>query len=322
MDLIYMNAEKEDLGVMLDYTLDLAFGTDENDFECKIVAGNHCCEEDYFLYFEGTEYGGIVDNIGVDTDAGEITYTGRTWHGILNSKVLEPDAGADYLTLSGEANSVLSSLIARMGLTALFKASSESSGINISSYKMNRYIKGYDGIRKMLKASGAKLDMIFKNGFVELSAKPIIDYSKDEQFDTDQISFKIKKKGNPINHVICLGKGDLSAREVIHVYADASGNISETKVFTGLDEVMDTYENANTESSEELKKGGIEKIEESWNSNEIDYSFEPDEEKEFDIGDIVGALEKITKTEVAAEITKKIVTINNNTTTISYKVGE
>ena len=322
MDLIYMNAEKEDLGVMLDYTLDLAFGSGENDFECKIVSDNHCCEIGHFLYFEGTEYGGIVDDIGVDTDAGEITYNGRTWHGILNSKILEPDAGENYLTLSGEANSVLASLIERMGLSALFTASSDSSGVNISSYKMSRYIKGYDGIRKMLKASGAKLNIIFKNGFAVLSAKPIIDYSKDEQFDEDQISFKVKKKGNPINHVICLGKGDLAEREVIHVYADASGNISETKVFTGLDEVMDTYENANTESSEELKKGGIEKIQESWNSNEIEYSFEPDEEKEFDIGDIVGAMEKVTKTEVTAEITKKIVTINNNTTTISYKVGE
>ena len=72
----------------------------------------------------------------------------------------------------------------------------------------------------------------------------------------------------------------------------------------------------------DFNRGGIEKIKESWNSNEIEYSFEPDEEKNFDIGDIVGAMEKITKTEVNAEITKKIVTINNNTTTISYKVGE
>lgn len=322
MDLIYMNADKKDIGVMLDYTLDLAFGSGENDFECKIVSDNHCCEEDFYLYLENTEYGGIVDDIGIDTEAGEITYAGRTWHGILNSKVLEPDTGADYLVLDGEANVILSSLVERMGLSSLFVVSAEISGITITNYKMNRYVKGYDGIRKMLKASGAKLNIIFKNGFVVLSAKPIVDYSKDEQFDTDQISFKVKKKGNPVNHVICLGKGDLAEREVIHVYADASGNISETQVFTGLEEVTEPYENANTESSEELRQGGINRIKESWNSNEIEYSFEPDEEKNFDIGDIVGAVEKITKTEVNAEITKKIVTINNNTTTISYKVGE
>lgn len=321
MDLIYMNAEKADIGVMLDHTLDLAFGSDENDFECKIVRSNHCCEEGFFLYYEGTEYGGIVDDIEVDTDKDEITYHGRTWHGILNSKILEPDAGEDYLIVSGEANGVLGTLIARMGLSSLFVASTEASGITISNYKMNRYIAGYDGIMKMLKAFSAKLNIIFKNGFVELSAKPIVDYSKDEQFDTDQISFVVKKIGSPLNHVICLGKGDLAEREVIHVYADSNGNISETKVFTGIQEVSAIYENVNAQSSDALKQGGIDLILKSWNSSELKYDFDSDSES-YDIGDIVGAKEDVTGTEVSAEITKKIVKISNNTTTISYKVGE
>lgn len=316
-----MNSSKEDIGVMLDHTLDLAFGSDENDFECKIVRSNHCCEEGFFLYYEGTEYGGIVDDIEVDTEKDEVTYCGRTWHGILNSKILEPDAGKDYLIVTGEANVVIGTLIARMGLSSMFVSSTEASGITVSNYKMNRYIAGYDGIKKMLKASGAKLHIIFKNGFVELSAKPIVDYSKDEQFDCDQISFRVKKKGSPLNHVICLGKGDLAEREVIHVYADKSGNISEKQVFTGVQEVSATYDNSNAESIEELKQGGIDMIIESWNSNEIDYGFDSDSES-YDIGDIVGAKEEVTKTEVKAEITKKIVTISNNTTTISYKVGE
>lgn len=321
MDLIYMNANKEDIGVMLDYTLDLAFGSDENDFECKIVRSNHCCEEDFFLYYEGTEYGGIIDDIEIDTDRDEITYHGRTWHGILNSKILEPNVGENYLVLSGEANNVLGGLIARMGLSSLFIASEEISEITISNYKMNRYVKGYDGIRKMLKAFGAKLNMSFKNGFVELSAKPFVDYSEDAQFDNDQISFNIKKIGNPINHVICLGKGELAQREVIHLYADENGNISESQVFTGIREVCVTYENVNAEDSDALKQGGIDLIRKSWNSNELKYDFNSDDES-FDIGDVVGAMEEVTGTEVNAEITKKIVTINNNTTKISYKVGE
>jgi len=321
MDLIFMNNNKEDVGVVHDATLDLAFGTDENDYECKVASVNHCCREGYFLYYEGTEYGGIVDDIYIDTDADEITYHGKTWHGILNAKVLEPDAGEDYLVIDGEANEMLAFLIARMGLEGLFKASEEASGINIGNYKMNRYIKGYDGIRKMLKASGGKLNITLKDGFVELSARPIVDYSKDEQFDTDQIGFNIKKRYHPVNHVVCLGKGDLKEREVIHVYADAEGNISDTQVFFGIDEVADTYENANTESSEELREGGIELILESWNGNEVNFDFTADDFI-YDIGDIVGAKERMTGIEVNAEITKKIVKIKNNTTTISYKVGE
>lgn len=319
MDLIYMNSEKEDLGEMMDYTFDLAFGIDENDFECKIVKNNHCCEAGFYLYYEGSEYGGIIDAIKVDKE--EITYSGRTWHGILNSKVLEPDVGEDYLICDGEANRVLGSLIERVGLEGLFRASEEESQISIKSYKMNRYISGYEGIRKMLKESGAKLNIEFKEGFVVLSAKPIVDYSNDEQFDTDQIEFEVKKYSNPINHVICLGKGDLKEREVIHVYADENGNIVSNKSITGILEVTATYDNANAESSEELRQGGIDMIYESWHADELKFDFEAEEEG-YDVGDIVGAKEKLTGIEVNAEITKKIVKISNETTIISYKVGE
>ena len=321
MDLIFMKPNREDEGVLHAYTFDLAFGKDENDFECKIAENNHCCDEDFILYIENTEYGGIIDSIGADTAAKDVTYYGRTWHGVLNSKVLEPDSGANYLVLSGEANSVLATLINRMGLNSLFKASDEVSGINISNYQMNRYIKGYDGIRKMLKAFGAKLNMVFSEGFVVLSAKPIIDYSRDEQFDKDQIDFVVKKNNNVLNHVIGLGQGELSEREVIHVYADASGNISETQVFTGLEEVTDTYDNNSAESSEELYKGCVEMLETAWHSDELDFSFNSDDEC-FDIDDIVGATESVTGIEIRAEITKKIVQMNDNTTTISYEVGE
>jgi hypothetical protein len=208
-----------------------------------------------------------------------------------------------------------------MGLSDLFVASPLNSDITISKYKMDRYIGGYDGIRKMLKSYGAKLNIVFENGFVELSAKPFVDYSKDEQFDTDQINFLIKKKGNPLNHVICLGKGDLSEREVIHLYADENGNISNTQSLTGIHEVSAIYDYSNAESSEKLREGGVELIRKSWNSDEINFDFEPDKES-YDVGDIVGAKERITGIEVSAEITKKIVVIKDNSTTISYEVGE
>ena len=317
MDLIYMNSEKEDIGVLKDYKFDLAFGTDENDFECTVNITNHVCKSGYYLYYEGTEYGGIIDSIKVNTDADEIKYIGRTWHGMLESHILQPDENQDYLVMSGEANSVLASLIARIGVGSLFKASTEESGINISGYKMNRYVGAYEGMRKMLKAYGGKLNISFKDGFVELSAKPLVDYSQDEQFDTDQIDFDIQKNYKPLNHVICLGKGDLKDRRVIHVYADASGNISGTKTFAGLDEVCAVYDNSNAESDDELKQGGIDMIQDSWASMSVDFSFETDNES-IDVGDVIGAKERITEIVVVAMISKKIVSISNNTTSISY----
>ena len=321
MDLIYANEKREDVNVLKNYSLDLAYGVDENDFECKVATDNHCCDTSYFLYIEGTEYGGIVDNIKVDTESEEITYSGRTWHGIMESKIIEPDAGEGYLVVAGEGNAALASLVERMGLSELFRVSEADSGVKVKSYKMNRYVGGYTGIRKMLKASGAKLNMKFEKGMVELSAMPLVDYSKDEQFDTDQIGFVITKHGHPINHVICLGKGSLEEREVIHLYADESGNIVESQVFFGLSEVAAVYDYANVESTEELVEGGTEIIRASWNADEVSAEFDS-EDAVYDVGDFVGAKERITGVEVAVDITKKIVTINGETINIRYEVGE
>jgi hypothetical protein len=312
-----MNANKEDIGVLKDYTFDLAYGDDENDFECVVNKNAHCCAEDFFLYIEGTEYGGIVDNIGSDTSAEEVTYSGRTWHGILNSKILAPDTAADYLVLSGEANAVLASLIDRMGLNSLFKASSAASGIVISNYKMSRYIEGYTGMRKMLKAHGAKLHLAFKSGFVELSALPVVDYSKGEQFDKDLVEFVAKRRGNKLNHVVCLGQGELSERQVVHVYADENGNIVDTQVLTGLDEVSEVYENTNAVDISELRQGGVDRLKEAWTTDELDVDFTFEDES-FSIGDIVGALDTEVGVDVRREIGKKIVKIENGTVTVSY----
>ena len=319
MDLIYMNSEREDVGILHDYKLDLAYGEDENDFELKIPSAAHCCGEGFFLYIEGTEYGGIVDEIASDTEAEEVTYTGRTWHGLLNSKIIEPDAGQDYLIVKGEANAVLGSLITRLGLSDLFAASAEDSGLTIN-YKMNRYIAAYEGFKKMLKTEEGKLRFTFKEGKVILSAHPRGDYRQDGDLDSDIIDLKVKRHYHPVNHVICLGRGELSEREVIHLYLDADGNISKTQTFTGMDERAAVYENTNAESLEDLENGGIDRLKELALADEVDAALDEDN-NQYEIQDIVGATDNIIGLTVAAEITKKIVTIDNGQITISYKVG-
>ena len=320
MDLIYMNSAKEDLGVLHDYKLDLAYGEDENDFELQIPASAHCCGAGFYLYIEGTEYGGIVDGIGSDTDAKEVTYTGRTWHGLLNSKVIEPDAGEDYLVMTGEANELLAALISRLGLGDLFVASEEDSGLNISKYKMNRYIPAYDGIRKMLKTENGKLRFTFADGKVILSAHPRGDYTQEGELDSDLVDLKVKRHYHPVNHLICLGRGELAAREVIHLYVDADGNISKTQTFTGMEERAEVYDYSSVESLEELENGGIDRLKELLIADEVAASLDEDGDQ-YEIQDRIGATDNITGLTVAAEITKKIVTIENGRITISYKVG-
>lgn len=320
MDLIYMNSAREDQGVLHDYKLDLAYGHDENNFELRIPAAAHCCGAGFFLYIDGTEHGGIVDEISSDTDAAEVTYTGRTWHGLLNSKIVEPDAGADYLVLTGEANAILGVLIRRLGLGDLFTASEEDSGLSISSYKMNRYIAAYDGVRKMLRTVNGKLRFTFMGGKVLLSAHPRGDFTQNGELDSDLVDIKVKRHYHPVNHLICLGRGDLAAREVIHLYADAAGNISKTQTFTGMDERTEVYENSSAESTEDLERGGIDRLREYFLTDEVDVALDADGDQ-YEIQDIVAATDNITGLAATAEITKKIVTIESGQITISYKVG-
>ena len=316
MDLIYTNSNGVDQGVLQDYEIDLAFGADENNLECRVQSGNHCCEAGSFLYVEGTEYGGVVDSIESKTDKKEVTYRGRTWHGILNSKVLQPDSGESYLVANGEANAVLADLMSRLTLTDLFEVSSEDSGLIINNYKMNRYIKGYDGIRKMLGTVGGKLKVSFNGSKVVLSAAKVHDYTQDDEFDADQVPFTARRNYKGVNHLICLGSGQLAERMVVHLYADAEGNISREQTQFGIDEVCSIYEYSNIESENDLIQQGMDEFKNLKATDEISIDFDADSAA-YDVGDIIGAVDNITGLMAYTTIAKKIVTIKNGKITVS-----
>lgn len=317
MDLIYANSSREDIGVIPDYDFDLAFGSDENDFELTVSRNDHCCEAGYYIYIEGTEYGGIVDAITSDTAAEDVTYSGRTWHGILNSKILCPDNGENYLTVSGDANTILGTLLSRMGLAALFSASSAPSGINVSGYQFARYVSGYDGIRQMLKSVSAKLRVAYSGGSAVLSAAPIVDYTQDG-LDSDQLALKVKKTANKVNHLICLGSGELANRTVIHLYADASGNISQTQTFTGTAEYTAVYDYSNAEDTAELIKGGTERLKELLQQDDLTVDVNEVDDP-YDVGDIVGASDDVTGVTIAVPITKKIIRVQNGIVSVDLE---
>jgi hypothetical protein len=107
---------------------------------------------------------------------------------------------------------------------------------------------------------------------------------------------------------------------VIHLYADAAGNISKTQTFTGLDERTEVYENSVVESLEELESRGVDRFKELALADEVEVALDESDDQ-YEIQDIVGATDNITGLTVSAEITKKIVTIDNGQITISYKVG-
>lgn len=267
MDLIYADKNGIEQGVINDYELDVAFGRDENNFALELIMEDHCCEAGYFVYLENTEYGGIIDKIEPNTEEGTVTYEGRTWHGIINGKIIEPADGQDYKIVNGEANSVLAELIEELGMSSIFSVSSEESAVIIEHYQFDRYCKAYTGILKMLLSNMGKLQMTKSYGKVILNAVPLFDYSRDEEWDSGQLDFSITKDYHPVNHLICLGNGDLRERKVIHLFADENGGImpfakvavplsdvdyiidKSKQVLFGTDEVSEVYDYSNAQTT-------------------------------------------------------------------------
>lgn len=225
MDLIYADGNLTDLGVLQDYSLDIEYGNNStNDFEVKVQKDNHVCNQDYILYIEFTEYGGIIDRIESDTGSGEVTYKGRTWHGLLDSYVIEPPTGQIYRTFNGDANDVLSEIISLCGLGNLFEVDSTASGITISGFQ-SRYEKAYALILRMLNSYNAKMYCYWKSGKVRIGVLLAVNYAVNEEFDSSQVPFKVGLTYNNINHMVCLGQGQGVDRAVIHLFCDDGGKV-------------------------------------------------------------------------------------------------
>lgn len=321
--LIYTNADREDQGVLNDAYFDLEYGRDDdsqaNTFELSIDRNSNTRLEDKALvYIEGTEYGGMVKGIGTNTAEDVITYKGMTWHGLLNCHVLAPNSGQDYLVLQGDAHTVLRSLIERMQLQEIFTAPMSLSGITVNHKA--RYEYGYYTMAKMLAESSAKLKMSYENGMVVLSAEPISDYSQKDELDTTQVSLEIEQDYLPVNHLVCLGEGELKNRTVVHLYANKNGVISTTQSLFGDDENALIYDYSNADR-EELDEKGREKLKELQNCNTVKVDIP--EGRVLDIGDLVGAIDPITGIYVATDVTYKTVVIDSNgIASVAYKVGD
>lgn len=254
MDLVISGHDMAKRAVVYDYTLDAEWGLGlGNDFELS-------CSERVFggdlIWCPGTEYGGIVDadNPVLSNGVESIRYTGSTWHGILEQNVLEPDAGESHLSVSGDCNAVIASLLERCGLGEPFRASSEPSAI--VSHTFPRYCGLYTGLLGMLASVGKTLGIVCSDGSVEL-------YAADARtFDSsDGVGFNASRGFRPVNHLTVLGKGELEEREVIELYADDDGEVSDDQTLFGLDHRGEVYELSN-EEGDELRRKGVEKLEE------------------------------------------------------------
>lgn len=316
IDLTYTDPDGIEQGIIKAYQLDLAYGSDENDFELTLPIDMRIAEKS-LIYIDGTEWGGIVRG-GRESTMGEtpvFVARGETWHGMLAETYICP--ASDHVSVGGEANAAIAYVLGYVGLSDVFDASTEPSGISVS-HRFDRFTDCYSGFRKMLAASGAKLRIDKQPGMKPtLSAVPIGDYV--DSGESNKYGYKLEWY-TPINHLICLGMGELEERTVLHLYADAEGNVSQTQTLFGLDERQAIYEYNNIDEAK-LLEDGTKKLKEMQDTSACKLLLP--EGTAFDIGDMVGIASEKTGRSVVSTVSKAIVKVSGNgQVEITNEIGE
>ena len=315
MVLVVHDSTVGDIREIEDFELDIAFGSDENALKLEARAGD-APEEGQFVFIDGTEYGGVIDQASYDagreaTDS--ILCRGRTWHGILAGKRLLPDSGSGYLSVSGKAGEVLASLIERMGLSGLFSAASDDGAVN---FTFDRFTDGYSGLKALAKANGRKVAMRRTGGKVELSLPPVVDYAN--KVDSDLLDFTLTSVHRCVNHLVCAGTGELENRAVIHFYADSAGSVSHTQSLFGVDEIAALYDYSNADA-DKLEEEGRKKLQEYQTQGSVEV--EAHDDIDVDVGDVISARDNAHGRTVSATVVKKIVQVSRGVATYKYEVG-
>lgn len=325
IELIVAKKTGEEIGYMQEVKkTDVDIG-DKNDFELLIETAAWDREKHSIgnrVFIPNTEYGGLIEEIEVNTKNETIMLRGYTWRGLLSQKVVKPKEGESHLVLDGELNVVISKLVGN-AFGDLFVADMADTGIIITNWKVDRYVTLYDAIMKLLTAYGHRLQIKYcepdglEYGAVHIRAEPVRDYSEELEYSRDsQINFTVKQTQNGINHLVCVGKGQKEERIVIDLYVQEDGSIGKNQFYHGSDERAAVYELSSAES-DKLEEDGIKKLKELKNKK-VTRIFIDDAEME--LGDIVGGYEEITNTCVKKPITGKILRVSDGIAVTEYKI--
>ena len=311
MELILADKKGNDIKALTFSAADFDIGG-ENDFEITVALEDWQQDIDFGcrVYESSSECGGIINAVETDTAQKVIKIKGLTWRGLLANRIIVPPSGTDYRTVSGELNAVIDQIIGTM-YDGVLRAASEDTGISVSNYQFDRYTTVLDGLTKMLKTKGYKLKISYVQGeagavgYVEISAVPIVDYSdRIELSQDDRLNFTIEVNKGSVNHLICLGEGELKNRQVIDLYLQQDGSIGREPFYFGINEITATYENAN---SEDLETDGIKHFQELISGVSLAMDVES-LDIDVEIGDVIGGRDYTTGLSVKTALASKTLT--------------
>lgn len=299
--------------------MDFEIGTDKSDMQ--LVVEPKVIEHGDFVVCYGTGYGAVMEESVIRSDTHTETWYGYGFRKLLDQIIIEPDQGQDYRVVSGDPNAILRSLLSTK-LGGFFSIPDTDAGAQVKAYQFARYCTALTGLTAMLDTISYKLSIVIEEPFkVVLSAVPVVRYTPESDFseDTASVTISIDEDGRGINHLICLGKGDLKDRQVIHLYAWPDGSAKTEAYYTGFKERTATYDYSSVESLDELKKQGAQKLTELMSKTSVTLTVSG---ADLEIGDMVTARLYKSDRYAQATITGKIIKIEKDgRVSIDYRTG-
>lgn len=315
-ELIYLTPELTEIGPCNE-NIDFDVGEDNasNDFLLRGIIPDSVGG----IYVPGTEFGGLVGYMQTTNKSDAVSNKGYTWRGLLTLGIISPPAGSSYKVVSGDANAILAELLGDY-MGGIFTIPEEPSGITITDYQFPLYCTLLTGISGMLEEYGAKLRIIAEKpahgGEVVITIDAVESATIETMYSQESpVSLTFTDNRLGINHLICLGGGELQERTRVDLYVQADGSIDTTQYYTGLDERTAVYDYSNAESEANLVRYGKLRLKSimTGKSLTIDNSA-----VDGDVGDYVSAY--YNGASASVRITEKILTITGGTWKYESKI--
>lgn len=320
MDLIYTNANGLDVGIVTRYTLDQEESTNKsnNTFQITSGTGFNNLELGSYVYADGTELGGRITGIKINTSQKKVIYSGITWRGMLTKHIVKPPVGQPYAIVSGQLEAILLNLIRSAGMTNLFHCESRPT-VSIPSTKIDRYTDVYSAMVKLLSQHNYKLVLSVKRRTCTISAEPIVDYSNESELSSDMFDFTYETQKYTVNHLIGLGQGELENRQVVHRYVNANGEITTSQYYYQEEAIEEVYDYPNVESLEELERATEEELAKKAVKDSLKVTTN---NITADVGDKFTAIDLGSGMTISQFVTSKIIVVQNDLIQYQYKVGD
>lgn len=313
MELVYTTPAREAVGYLDYYGFDLSIGDSGNEMEVTLHGAQRTeLDKGSVVFSPGAEYGGIVQSVtsALATDGQRyVKYGGPTWSGRLAQKVVVPPSGKEHYRMEGEANAAIGALLSYLGLSGLFSASSEDSGVTLAT-DLDRFADGWNSLRKALSQSDARLSMGYDHETKSVVVQAVKREAHGGEYSSDSSPISVTT-AKAVNHLVCAGTGEGTARIVVHLYIQADGSIGETPYYTGLDMIDSLYENTGAER-DKLVEEGRKKLKELQAVNVVSISVDEAKEDLYPLDDVILGVDPVTGTSASSTIAKKVVSVDSD----------